>query len=692
MVHHTHDHHCQHTQQGHTDGCGTAEQRHCHEHDQGQSHQAEHCHCGDGGHHCHCHHHGEGEEDEENPRHTLLLLSVTAVLLVATMWVEGHTALPRWQLLLLYLVPYLLVGSGTLHEAAEGIRHGELMDENFLMAIATLGALGIGFLPGADTEFAEAVMVMLLFQLGELCEHYAEGQSRRSISHLMDIRPDTARVMREGKTVEVDAREVATGDTIVVQPGERIPLDGIVLEGTSSLDTAALTGESLPRTVQVGDSVASGCINLSGVLIMRTTCTFGESTVSKIISMVQNADRQKSRSEAFITRFARVYTPIVVCSALALALVPPLLGSAPFLQALPTWLYRALVFLVVSCPCALVISIPLTFFGGIGGASRSGILVKGSRFMDVLASVRCVVFDKTGTLTEGHFAVTAVHPDHLSQEQVLHLAAHVEHYSTHPIANALREAFPQEATDGCHISEVNEVAGEGVMAMVEGHRVGVGNDRMMERLGVEWHPCHHTGTIIHVAVDGQYAGHVVINDQIKAQSAQAISMLHRQGVHRTVMLTGDRCEVAASVAETLGLSEYHAQLMPADKVERMERLLEGMKPGERLAFVGDGINDAPVLKRADVGIAMGAMGSDAAIEAADVVLMDDDPTKVAVTIRLARRTLSIARQNIVFAIGVKVAILLLAALGLGSMGLAVFGDVGVTVLAVLNATRALRKG
>lgn len=692
MTHDSHHHHCHEAEEDHEECCSTAQEMHSQGHTQNHIHETGHCHCESKGHHCHCHHHGGGEEAEEHPHRTLLLLAITAVLLGATMWIEGHTALARWQLLLLYLVPYLLVGGGTLREAAEGIRHGELMDENFLMAIATLGALGIGFLPGADTEFAEAVMVMLLFQVGELFEHYAEGQSRRSISHLMDIRPDTARVMREGKAVEVDAREVATGDIIVVRPGERVPLDGTVLEGTSSLDTAALTGEGLPRDVQAGDSVTSGCINLSGVISVRTTCTFGESTVSKIIGMVENADRQKSHSEAFITRFARVYTPIVVCLALALAIVPPLLGSAPFVQSVPTWLYRALVFLVVSCPCALVISIPLTFFGGIGGASRSGILIKGSRFMDVLANVRCVVFDKTGTLTEGRFAVTAVHPDRLSQEQVLHLAAHVEHYSTHPIANALREAFPQEATDGCHISEVSEVAGEGVTATVEGRRVGVGNDRLMERLGVEWHPCHHTGTIIHVAVNGQYAGHVVINDQIKARSAQAISMLHGEGVHRTVMLTGDRCEVAASVAAALGLSEYHAQLMPADKVERMERLLDNMKLGEQLAFVGDGINDAPVLKRADVGIAMGAMGSDAAIEAADVVLMDDDPTKVATAIRLARRTIGIARQNIVFAIGVKVVILLLAALGLGSMGLAVFGDVGVTVLAVLNATRALRKG
>ena len=638
--------------------------------------------------HEHHHHHHGGEEHGHAWQWGRI--GLTILLLVGASVVEHTCALPTWQILLVYLVPYLLVGGGTLREAAEGIAHGDVFNEDFLMAVATLGALGIGFLPGAETEFAEAVAVMLFFQIGELFEHYAEGRSRQSISHLMNIRPDVARVEREGQTLEVAPQEVQVGEVIVVKPGDRVPLDGEVLEGNSSLNTVALTGESLPRDVTVGDEVISGCINMSGVLRICTTRSFGESTVSRIISMVESADECKSHSEAFITRFARVYTPIVVLSALALAILPPLLGTVPFMQTFPTWLYRALVFLVVSCPCALVISIPLTFFGGIGGASRCGILIKGSNCFDALAKVRCVVFDKTGTLTQGHFAVVAVHPDKYDEQQLLHMAAHVEHFSTHPIAAALRDAFPQEATDGCHISEVEEVAGQGVRAQVEGHDVCVGNGKMMESLGVEWHQCHRVGTIIHVVVDGQYAGHIVISDQVKADSAPAIAQLKAQGVSRTVMLTGDREEVAREVAGTLGMDEYHAALLPADKVERMEQLLSGMKEGEKLAFVGDGINDAPVLKRADVGIAMGGMGSDAAIEAADVVLMDDNPTKVALAIRLARRTIGIARQNIVFAIGIKVAILILAAVGIGSMALAVFGDVGVTVLAVFNATRALR--
>lgn len=650
-----------------------------------------HRHTAESGHHHHHHHHGHGEESEGGLRRSLFLTGIAIVLLAGAMWLDEHASLPDWQMLLIYLVPYLMVGSGTLREAAEGILHGRIFNEDFLMTIATLGALGIGFLPGAETEFAEAVFVMLFFQVGELFEHYAEGQSRQSISHLMDIRPEMARVERGGTTVEVTPQEVNVGETIQVKPGEKIPLDGIVLEGSSSLDTAALTGESLPRDTGIGDSVSSGCINLNGLLRIKATHTFDESTVSKIISLVESADRNKSHSEAFISRFARVYTPIVVLSALTLAVIPPLVAGAPFMETFPTWLYRALVFLVVSCPCALVISIPLTFFGGIGGASRSGILIKGSRFFDTLAHVRSVVFDKTGTLTKGKFSVVAIHPDKISQEQLLHLAAHVEHFSTHPIAAALREAFPQEATDGCHTSQVSEMPGKGIKAMVEGQEVCVGNEKMMEEMGVEWHPCHHTGTIIHVAVDGLYAGHVVISDSIKAGSADAIRQLGELGVRQTVMLTGDRREVAAEVAGKLGISEYHAELMPAGKVEYMEQLLRAMKKDEKLAFAGDGINDAPVLKRADVGIAMGAMGSEAAIEAADVVIMDDNPEKVATAIRLARRTIGIAHQNIIFAIGVKAGILLLAALGWGSMGLAVFGDVGVTVIAVLNATRALRK-
>ena len=650
----------------------------CHEHEHG-------CGC-----HHHHHHHHHGEEGEDSPRRQALLIALTVLMLIAARWVELHCALPTWQLLVVYMVPYLTIGHGTLREAGEGIMHGDVFNENLLMTIATLGALAIGFLPQAQTEFMEAVFVMLFFQVGELFEHYAEGQSRRSISHLMNLRPDVARVVREGKAQEVPPQEVAVGETLLVQPGEKIPLDGIVVGGSSSLDTVALTGESLPRDVREGDEVVSGCVNLSGVLRMQATRTFGDSTVSQIIRMVESEDGRKSRSEAFITRFARVYTPIVALAALLLAVLPPLLAGEPYMTAFPTWLYRALIFLVVSCPCALVISIPLTFFGGIGGASRSGILIKGSGAIDSLARVDSVVFDKTGTLTEGRFAVVAVHPGKASAQQLLHMASHVEHFSTHPIASALRDAFPQEATDGCHISQVREVAGEGVQAVVEGQRVCVGNARMMERMGIGWRPCHRVGTIIHVAIEGEYAGHIVISDQVKEGSAQAVADLKGLGVSRVVMLTGDRHEVAGDVASRLGIDEYHAELLPADKVRRMEQLIGNVKANGALAFVGDGINDAPVLKRADVGIAMGAMGSDAAIEAADVVLMDDKPQKVALAIRLARRTLGIAHQNIVFAIGVKVAILLLAALGLGSMGLAVFGDVGVTVLAVLNATRALR--
>ncbi|MGN0234235.1 MAG: heavy metal translocating P-type ATPase [Bacteroidaceae bacterium] len=600
------------------------------------------------------------------------------------------TALVPWQLLLVYLLPYLTVAYKTLHEALEGILHGDMFNENLLMAIATLGALAIGFLPGAEAQYAEAVLVMLLFQIGELFEHYAEGQSRHSISHLMDLRPDVAHVIREGKAIDVPTGEVSIGETLLVHPGEKIPTDGIVTEGQSMLDTSALTGESMPRSIQAGQEVISGCVNLNGVLSIRATLTSEESTVSRIISLMESEDGLKSRSEAFITRFARIYTPIVVFSALALAIIPPLCSGQSFMQTFPIWLYRALVFLVVSCPCALVISIPLTFFGGIGGASRCGILIKGSGSIDRLAKVHSVVFDKTGTLTEGHFSVEAVHPNKTDEEQLLHMAAHVERFSTHPIASVLRDAYPHEATDGCRISQVEEVAGEGIQAVVEGRRVCVGNARMMERMGIQWHPCHHTGTIIHVAIEGEYAGHIIISDQVKEESAGTVRELRELGVQHIVMLTGDRQEVAGDVASALDIREYHASLLPEDKVRYMEEMLKAIDTQGTLAFVGDGVNDAPVLKRADIGIAMGGMGSDAAIDAADIVLMDDNPKKVAMAIRLARRTLSIAHQNIVFAIGTKVCILLLAAVGLGSMGLAIFGDVGVTILAVLNATRALR--
>lgn len=623
-------------------------------------------------------------------RRRIILIAASAVLLAGAVLIEKHCTLPTWQLLLVYLIPYLLVGAPTLKEAAEGIAHGDVFNENFLMTIATIGALCIGFLPGAETEFPEAVFVMLFFQVGELFETYAEGKSRDSISHLMDIRPDTADVERNGRVETVPPEEVRIGEVIVIRPGDKVPLDGTVIEGTSSLNTVALTGESIPRDAGAGDEVISGCVNLSGVLRVRTTKSFGESTVSKILRLVESADGQKSRSESFITRFARVYTPIVVFAALLLAFLPPLFSEIGFSASFAMWLHRALIFLVVSCPCALVISVPLTFFGGLGGASRKGILIKGSNYMDTLARIGTVVFDKTGTLTKGEFAVEAVHPEDFNENELLHLAAHVEHFSTHPIGEALRAAFPNEATDGCSVTDVEEIAGQGIKACVEGRPVCVGNTRMMDSVGAGWHDCHRAGTIIHVAVDGKYAGHIVINDLVKEDSAEAIAALRRLGVSRTVMLTGDREEVARDVASRLGLDAYHAALLPADKVSYLEQLLASNPDGRSLAFVGDGINDAPVLKRADVGIAMGGLGSDAAIEAADVVLMDDKPTKIATAIAIARRTLHIARQNIWFAIVVKAAILGLATVGLGTMWLAVFADVGVTVLAVLNAMRALR--
>lgn len=619
----------------------------------------------------------------------ITLISVTTVLLVCAVCIEKFCQLPVWQLLVIYLVPYLLIGFGTLKEAAEGIIDGDLFNEDFLMSVATIGALCIGFLPGAETEFPEAVFVMLFFQIGELFEEYAEGKSRDSISHLLAIRPDVANVERDGKVSEVSPEDVAIGEIIVVKPGERVPIDGKVIEGETSLDTAALTGESLPRDISVGDSIMSGCINLSGVVRVKTTKAFGESTVSKIIDLVESADKNKSRSESFITKFARVYTPVVVIAALILAFIPPVFAGAGFVDSFPVWLHRALIFLVVSCPCALVISVPLSFFGGLGAASRKGVLIKGSNYVDALANLGVVVFDKTGTLTYGKFEVEAVHPTDFDERELLHLAAHVEHFSTHPIGAALRSAFPAEADDGCEVANVEEIAGRGVRAEVAGRTVCVGNSKMMDDLGVEWHDCHLAGTIVHVAVDGKYAGHIVISDVVKKDSDEAIRSLKKLGVDRTVMLTGDREAVGKEVAEKLGLDEYHAGLLPADKVAQVERLISEKPAGKVLAFVGDGINDAPVLKRADVGIAMGGLGSDAAIEAADVVLMDDKPSKIAVAVRIARRTIRIARQNVWFAIGVKVSILALATAGLGTMWMAVFADVGVTVLAVFNAMRAL---
>ena len=653
-----------------------------------EHHHHEHECCGHEHHHDHKHHH---HHEESSLKGSIIKIAVTVVLLVAAVIIEKKCDLPTWQLLLIYLVPYLIIGFDTLKEAAEGLAHGEAFNEHFLMSIATIGALCIGFLPGAETQFPEAVFVMLFFQVGELFEGYAEGKSRESIAHLMDIRPDVAHVELGGKLENVSPESVAVGETIIIRPGEKVPLDGVVIEGNTALNTVALTGESLPRDINEGDEVISGCVNLSGVIKVRTTKSFGESTVSKIINLVENATESKSKSETFITRFARVYTPVVVFAALALALLPPLF-SGDFTSTFATWLYRALMFLVVSCPCALVISVPLTFFGGIGGASRKGILVKGANFMDVLAKVDTVVFDKTGTLTHGQFAVTAVHPEKCDERHLLHLAAHVEHYSTHPIGAALRDAFPDEATDGCKLSDVEEIAGQGIKAKVENWTVCVGNMKMMDAIGAQWHDCEHIGTIIHVAIDGEYAGHIVINDKVKEDSAEAIAALKALGVSRTIMLTGDRKEVGEDVAQKLGLSEYHAELLPADKVAYVDELLNSKSTSlnSQLAFVGDGINDAPVLARADVGIAMGGLGSDAAIEAADVVLMDDKPSKIALAIRIARRTLRIARQNVWFAIGVKVAVLVLAAFGIATMWMSVFADVGVTVLAVLNAMRALK--
>lgn len=609
------------------------------------------------------------------------------MLAVATL-VEHTVQLPVWQMLIIYLVPYLIVGYDVVGEAFEGICHGEVFDEDFLMFVATVGAMCIGFLPGAEPQFAEAVFVMLFFQVGELFEHYAEHRSRRSIRALMDIRPDTANVLRDGKIQTVSPDTIAVGETIIVKPGERVALDGEIVDGTSALNTVALTGESMPRDVRKGDQVVSGCVNISGVLTVKVQKSFGESTASKIINMVENASEKKSKSEAFITRFARVYTPIVVIVALVLAFVPPLFCGG-YVEALTTWLYRALTFLVVSCPCALVISIPLSFFGGIGGASRHGILIKGASYIDALAELNTVVFDKTGTLTHGEFCVEAIHPDKISPDQLLHLAAHVERYSTHPIAVSLKQAFGNEA-DGCKVEDVEEIAGHGVRAVVNGHTVCVGNERMMDSVGAEWHKCHVVGTTVHVSIDGEYAGHIVVADRIKEDAADAIAGLHAMGISNTVMLTGDRKEVGEDVARRVGIDDCHTQLLPADKLGILEQLLDKKKKNRTLAFVGDGINDAPALARADVGVAMGALGSDAAIEAADVVLMDDKPSKMVTAIRIARRTLGIARQNVWFAIGVKVLVLLLAAVGLATMWMAVFADVGVMVLAVLNAMRTLR--
>ena len=579
-----------------------------------------------------------------------------------------------------FLIPYLVIGWDVLWRAVRNIAHGQIFDENFLMAIATVGALCIG-------EYAESVFVMLFYQVGELFQGYAVGKSRQSITALMDIRPDCANVERDGALLQVDPDEVEVGDTIVIKAGERVPLDGVILEGRSTLDTAALTGESLPREAEAGDDVISGCVNLSGLLKVRVTKSFEESTVAKILDLVENAAGKKAKAENFITKFARYYTPSVVAAAAVLAVLPPLLGDGDWSK----WFHQALVFLVISCPCALVISVPLSFFGGIGGASRAGILVKGGNYLEVLADTQIVVFDKTGTLTKGVFNVTAIHPDQCDEDRLLELAALAESYSDHPISRSLKEACGKEI-DNSRVDGVEEIAGQGVKASVDGVEVWVGNDKLMDAAGAAWHPCHRVGTTVHVASQGVYLGHIVISDEVKEDAAQAIAGLKAIGIQKTVMLTGDAQAGGEDVARRLGLDEVHAQLLPADKVDQVEALLRERTGKGKLAFVGDGINDAPVLSRADLGIAMGGLGSDAAIEAADVVLMDDKPSKIAVAIRVARKTLRIVRQNIVFALGVKLLVLALGAVGLANMWEAVFADVGVSVIAILNAMRALRTG
>ena len=590
---------------------------------------------------------------------------------------------------LLYLVPYFIVGWDILQKAGKGIRNGQIFDENFLMAVATVGAIALA-LYDETGDYTEAVAVMLFYQIGELFQSYAVGKSRRNISELMDIRPDYANIEKDGALVRVDPDEVETGSVIVVQPGEKVPIDGIIVEGASTLNTSALTGESVPRDAKAGDAIISGCINMTGVLKIRTTKEFGDSTVSQILDLVENASSRKSRSEDFISKFARIYTPAVCGAALALAVIPPLvrlfaMGTAPEWD---IWIYRALTFLVISCPCALVISIPLSFFAGIGGASREGVLVKGSNYLETLSKTGIVVFDKTGTLTKGVFEVNAVHHSRMAKEKLLEYAALAESASSHPISRSLRKAYGGKI-DRSRVTDIREISGKGVLAKVDGRSVAAGNGKLMESLGVEYIPCHHTGTIIHMAIDGSYAGHIVISDVVKPRAKEAVRALKRSGVRETVMLTGDAKAVAESVAADLGIDMVWSELLPAGKVEKVEELLKQKPEKEKLAFVGDGINDAPVLRRADIGIAMGAMGSDAAIEAADVVLMDDDPLKIAKAIKISRKCLGIVYQNIVFAIGVKLLCLLLGAVGLANMWLAIFADVGVMILAVLNAIRAV---
>lgn len=614
----------------------------------------------------------------------LIRILITAVLMVVMHFIPASGILR----FVLYMIPYAIIGYDILIKAGKGVKNRQPFDENFLMAVATVGAIVLGLTQSGD--YTEAIGVMLFYQVGEWFQSYAVGKSRRNISQLMDIRPDYANIEQDGVLEQVDPDEVEVGTIIVVQPGEKVPIDGVIVEGSSTLDTSALTGESLPRETAPGDEIISGCINLSGVLKIRTAREFGESTVSKILDLVENASSRKSRSEAFISRFAHVYTPAVCYSALALLILPPL--ARMFLLDLPAnwgdWLYRALTFLVISCPCALVISIPLSFFAGIGGASNAGVLIKGSNYLETLSQVKAIVFDKTGTLTQGVFEVSGIHHNKLEDEKLLELAALAESASSHPISRSLQRAYGKPV-DRSRVSDIQEISGNGVIAKVDGAEVAAGNDKLMKRLGIDFIPCHHVGTIIHMAVNGAYAGHIVISDVIKPHSKQAIHDLHRAGIQKTIMLTGDIDPVARQVADELGIDEVCSELLPADKVEKVEHLLQNKPAGSKLAFVGDGINDAPVLSRADIGIAMGAMGSDAAIEAADVVLMDDDPLKIVKAVKISRKCLRIVYQNIAFAIGIKLICLVLGALGLANMWLAIFADVGVMILAVLNAIRAL---
>lgn len=635
---------------------------------------------------------GKGKEADMNKKQkrNLIRIIVAAILMIVLHFAPVN-GMVRFGF---YLVPYLIIGYDILWKAFKGVKNRQPFDESLLMAIATLGAIILAVYE--DGDYTEAIGVMLFYQIGEWFQSYAVGKSRRNISELMDIRPDYANVERENGQLEaVDPDEVEVGTIIVVKPGEKIPIDGEVVEGSSTLNTSALTGESLPREVESGDEVISGCININGLLKIRTTKEFGKSTVSKILDLVENASSRKSKAEDFISKFARVYTPAVVAAAIALALVPPFvrMGFMGVPADWDVWIYRALTFLVISCPCALVISIPLSFFAGIGGASKAGVLVKGSNYLETLSKVKTVVFDKTGTLTKGVFQVTAAHPQEMSEKELLHLAAHVERYSTHPIAASLRAAYPNES-DSCRVEAVEEIAGEGIRAHVNGNVVCVGNSKMMEAVGAEWYDCHRhaAGTVIHVSINGRYAGHVIISDVVKETSKAAIAALKSVGVARTVMLTGDAKEVADAVAKELGIDQVRSELLPADKVQNVEELLLENKGNGNLAFVGDGINDAPVLTRADIGIAMGAMGSDAAIEAADVVLMDDDPMKISQAIRISRKCLSIVNQNTWFSIGIKLVVLLLGAVGIANMWFAIFADVGVMILAVLNAMRALFAG